>query len=93
MTLKIIPDYIRKQGEIAIICDPETIKEIQSVVSIALMIEVKIRHFIHLETLEALEALEALNIDFLDERELLTSADETYHINKRILSFHLNDRS
>jgi len=76
MALERVPADIRKQGGVARMSDPKLIKEIKSAVSIPVMAKVRIGHFVEAQILEALE------IDFIDESEVLTPADEKYHINK-----------
>ena len=74
MALERIPSDIRKDGGISRMSDPEMIKEIQSVVSIPVMAKCRIGHFAEAQVLETLE------IDFIDESEVLTPADEHNHI-------------
>ncbi|EQK38495.1 pyridoxal 5'-phosphate synthase lyase subunit PdxS [Paraclostridium bifermentans] len=76
MALERVPSDIRKQGGVARMSDPNMIKEIQSAVSIPVMAKVRIGHFVEAQILQALE------IDFIDESEVLTPADNMYHINK-----------
>lgn len=76
MALERVPSDIRKQGGVARMSDPKMIKEIQEVVSIPVMAKVRIGHFVEAQILEALE------IDFIDESEVLTPADNIYHIDK-----------
>lgn len=76
MALERVPSDIRKQGGVARMSDPKMIKEIQEAVSIPVMAKVRIGHFVEAQILEA------LNIDFIDESEVLTPADDKYHINK-----------
>lgn len=76
MALERIPSKIRAEGGVARMSDPELIKTIKAAVSIPLMAKVRIGHFIEARILEALE------IDFIDESEVLTPADEVYHIDK-----------
>ncbi|WP_054742717.1 pyridoxal 5'-phosphate synthase lyase subunit PdxS [Cellulosilyticum ruminicola] len=76
MALERVPSDIRKQGGVARMSDPKMIKEIQEAVSIPVMAKVRIGHFVEAQILEALE------IDYIDESEVLTPADEDYHINK-----------
>ncbi|MCI5745163.1 MAG: pyridoxal 5'-phosphate synthase lyase subunit PdxS [Erysipelotrichaceae bacterium] len=77
MALERIPADIRKAGGVARMSDPKLIKEIQSVVSIPVMAKCRIGHFVEAQILEALE------IDYIDESEVLTPADNKYHINKK----------
>ena len=74
MALKRIPADIRADGGIARMSDPSMIKEIQDTVSIPVMAKCRIGHFAEAQILEALE------IDFIDESEVLTPADEKNHI-------------
>ena len=74
MALETIPALIRKEGGIARASDPKMIKEIQDSVSIPVMAKVRIGHFAEAQILEALE------VDFIDESEVLTPADEHNHI-------------
>ncbi len=76
MALERIPADIRAQGGVARMSDPALIKEIQKAVSIPVMAKVRIGHFAEAQILEA------LGIDFIDESEVLTPADEEYHIEK-----------
>ena len=76
MALERVPSDIRKQGGVARMSDPKMIKEIQEAVSIPVMAKVRIGHFVEAQILESLE------IDYIDESEVLTPADEDYHINK-----------
>ena len=83
MALERIPSDIRKDGGIARMSDPEMIKEIQKSVSIPVMAKCRIGHFAEAQVLEALE------IDFIDESEVLTPADEITMYGSMILRFHL----
>ena len=74
MALERIPALIRKEGLISRASDPQMIKDIQSTVSIPVMAKVRIGHFAEAQILEALE------VDFIDESEVLTPADEHNHI-------------
>jgi pyridoxal 5'-phosphate synthase pdxS subunit len=76
MALERVPSDIRAQGGVARMSDPEMIAGIQNAVSIPVMAKARIGHI-----MEA-RVLEALNIDFIDESEVLTPADEAYHILK-----------
>lgn len=76
MALERVPSDIRKEGGVARMSDPKMIKEIQNAVSIPVMAKVRIGHFVEAQVLQA------LNIDFIDESEVLTPADDKYHINK-----------
>ncbi|WP_244834053.1 pyridoxal 5'-phosphate synthase lyase subunit PdxS [Clostridium sp. BJN0001] len=76
MALERVPSDIRKEGGVARMSDPKMIKEIQEAVSIPVMAKVRIGHFVEAQVLQA------LNIDFIDESEVITPADDKYHINK-----------
>lgn len=76
MALERVPSDIRKEGGVARMSDPKMIKEIQDAVTIPVMAKVRIGHFVEAQILEA------LNIDFIDESEVLTPADDKYHIDK-----------
>ena len=74
MALERIPSDIRKDGGIARMSDPQMIKEIQKAVTIPVMAKCRIGHFAEAQVLEALE------VDFIDESEVLTPADEHNHV-------------
>ena len=74
MALERIPSDIRKDGGIARMSDPKMIQEIQKAVSIPVMAKCRIGHFAEAQVLEALE------VDFIDESEVLTPADEHNHV-------------
>lgn len=76
MALEKIPADIRAAGGVARMSDPKLIKEIQSAVSIPVMAKCRIGHFVEAQILEALE------IDFIDESEVLSPADDVHHIDK-----------
>jgi pyridoxal 5'-phosphate synthase pdxS subunit len=76
MALERVPADIRKEGGVARMADPEKIVEIQQAVSIPVMAKARIGHFVEAQILEALE------VDYIDESEVLTPADESHHINK-----------
>lgn len=76
MALEKIPADIRAAGGVARMSDLKLIKEIQNAVSIPVMAKVRIGHFVEAQILEALE------IDYIDESEVLSSADDVYHIDK-----------
>jgi len=76
MALERVPSDIRKQGGIARMSDPEMITQIKKAVTIPVMAKARIGHIVEAQILEA------LNIDFIDESEVLTMADDEYHINK-----------
>lgn len=77
MALERIPADIRAAGGISRMSDPKMIKGIQEVVSIPVMAKCRIGHFVEAQILEAIE------IDYIDESEVLSPADDVYHINKR----------
>src|SRR6516164_9615259 len=76
MALERVPAQIRKDGGVARASDPEMIRKIQDAVSIPVMAKCRIGHFMEARILEALE------VDFVDESEVLTPADEEFHIDK-----------
>lgn len=76
MALEKIPADIRAAGGVARMSDQKLIKEIQNAVSIPVMAKVRIGHFVEAQILEALE------IDYIDESEVLSPADDVYHIDK-----------
>lgn len=76
MALERIPSDIRREGGVSRMSDPKMIKEIQKAVSIPVMAKCRIGHFVEARILEQ------LSIDFIDESEVLTPADEEFHINK-----------
>ncbi|MEG0069323.1 pyridoxal 5'-phosphate synthase lyase subunit PdxS [Cetobacterium sp.] len=76
MALERVPADIRANGGVARASDPKMIKEIQKAVSIPVMAKVRIGHFVEAQILEA------LNVDYIDESEVLSPADNKYHINK-----------
>jgi pyridoxal 5'-phosphate synthase pdxS subunit len=77
MALERVPAQIRKEGGVARASAPEMIRAIQDAVSIPVMAKCRIGHFIEARLLEALE------VDFVDESEVLTPADDEHHIDKR----------
>ena len=77
MALERIPADIRAAGGVSRMSDPKMIKGIQEAVSIPVMAKCRIGHFVEAEILEAIE------IDYIDESEVLSPADDIYHINKR----------
>ena len=81
MALERIPADIRKDGGIARMSDPELIRMIQESVDIPVMAKCRIGHFAEAQILESLK------VDFIDESEVLTPADDAYHINKK--NFHI----
>ena len=77
MALERIPADIRAAGGVSRMSDPKMIKGIQQAVSIPVMAKCRIGHFVEAQILEAIE------IDYIDESEVLSPADDVYHINKR----------
>ena len=77
MALERIPADIRAAGGVSRMSDPKMIKGIQQAVSIPVMAKCRIGHFVEAQVLEAIE------IDYIDESEVLSPADDIYHINKR----------
>jgi len=76
MALERVPADIRAQGGVARMADPTKIREIQEAVTIPVMAKARIGHFAEAQILEALE------VDYIDESEVLTPADEEHHIDK-----------
>lgn len=77
MALEKVPADLRKEGKVARMADPTKILEIKNAVSIPVMAKVRIGHFVEAQILEA------LGVDFIDESEVLTPADDEHHINKK----------
>src|SRR5438128_12429943 len=76
MALERVPADIRAHGGVARMSDPEVIVRIMESVSIPVMAKVRIGHFVEAQVLES------LGVDYIDESEVLTPADESHHINK-----------
>jgi len=76
MALERVPSDIRAEGGVARMADPTIIQSIMAVVTIPVMAKARIGHFVEAQILEALGA------DYIDESEVLTPADDSYHINK-----------
>jgi pyridoxal 5'-phosphate synthase pdxS subunit len=76
MALERVPSDIRRDGGVARMSDPQMIKEILNAVSIPVMAKVRIGHFVEAQILES------IGVDYIDESEVLTPADEAYHVNK-----------
>lgn len=76
MALERVPADIRREGGVARMADPKLIRAIMKAVSIPVMAKVRIGHFVEAQILEA------LGIDYIDESEVLTPADEQFHIDK-----------
>ena len=77
MALERIPADIRAAGGVSRMSDPKMIQGIQNAVSIPVMAKCRIGHFVEAQVLEAIE------IDYIDESEVLSPADDVYHINKK----------
>jgi pyridoxal 5'-phosphate synthase pdxS subunit len=77
MALERVPSDIRKAGGVARMSPPNIIEEVQEAVSIPVMAKCRIGHFAEAQLLEA------MGVDYIDESEVLTPADEEYHINKQ----------
>jgi len=80
MALERVPADIRKDGGVARMSDPKLIKEIMASVTIPVMAKARIGHFVECQILEA------LGVDYIDESEVLTPADPTYHVDKHIFN-------
>ena len=76
MALERVPADIRRDGGVARMSDPEMVEGIKAAVSIPVMAKVRIGHFVEAQIVEA------LGVDFIDESEVLTPADEAHHIDK-----------
>jgi pyridoxal 5'-phosphate synthase pdxS subunit len=76
MALERVPADIRREGGVVRMADPTKIQEIQEAVSIPVMAKCRIGHFVEAQVLEALE------VDYIDESEVLTPADEEHHVDK-----------
>ena len=76
MALERVPADIRAEGGVARMADPEKVREIQEAVTIPVMAKCRIGHFVEAQVLEALE------VDYIDESEVLTPADEEHHVDK-----------
>src|ERR671939_664773 len=76
MALERVPSDIRKEGGVARMSPPELVSAIKETVSIPVMAKARIGHFVEAQVLEA------LNIDYIDESEVLTPADDRFHIAK-----------
>src|SRR5487761_1923032 len=78
MALERVPADIRAQGGVARMSDPQLIKSIMAAVSIPVMAKCRIGHFVEAQILES------LGVDYIDESEVLTPADQSHHINKQL---------
>src|SRR5512137_102249 len=78
MSLERVPSDIRKMGGVARMADPQKVTEIIEAVSIPVMGKVRIGHFVEAQVLEV------IGVDMIDESEVLTPADEQYHIDKKL---------
>src|SRR5277367_768284 len=76
MALERVPADIRKDGGVARMSDPAMIKEIQAAVTIPVMAKARIGHFVECQILES------IGVDYVDESEVLTPADNAYHVDK-----------
>ncbi|GAE09259.1 pyridoxine biosynthesis glutamine amidotransferase, synthase subunit [Paenibacillus sp. JCM 10914] len=76
MALERVPSDIRAAGGVARMADPTIVEEVMKVVSIPVMAKARIGHYVEAKVLES------LGVDYLDESEVLTPADEVYHIDK-----------
>jgi len=76
MALERVPADIRKEGGVARMCDPKKIEEIMGAVSVPVMAKCRIGHFAEAQVLQA------LGVDYIDESEVLTPADEEFHVDK-----------
>lgn len=83
MALERVPADIRAAGGVSRMSDPKMIKEIMKAVSIPVMAKVRIGHFVEAQVLEA------IGIDYIDESEVLSPADNEHHIEKKISIPHL----
>ncbi|WP_205668606.1 pyridoxal 5'-phosphate synthase lyase subunit PdxS [Ammoniphilus sp. CFH 90114] len=77
MALERVPADIRAAGGVARMADPRIVEEVMAAVSIPVMAKARIGHFVEAKVLEA------LGVDYIDESEVLTPADEVFHINKK----------
>ncbi|HQY15564.1 MAG TPA: pyridoxal 5'-phosphate synthase lyase subunit PdxS, partial [Ilumatobacteraceae bacterium] len=76
MALERVPADIRRDGGVARMSDPQMIEDIKAAVTIPVMAKARIGHFVEAQILQA------LGVDYIDESEVLTPADETHHIDK-----------
>ncbi|TCZ72850.1 pyridoxal 5'-phosphate synthase lyase subunit PdxS [Paenibacillus albiflavus] len=76
MALERVPSDIRAAGGVARMCDPTIMEEVMKVVSIPVMAKARIGHYVEAKVLES------MGVDYIDESEVLTPADEVFHINK-----------
>ena len=76
MALERVPADIRRDGGVARMSDPSMIKEIQAAVTIPVMAKARIGHFVECQILQS------IGVDYIDESEVLTPADDTYHVDK-----------
>ena len=77
MALERVPADIRAAGGVSRMADPTIVEDVMRVVSIPVMAKARIGHFVEAKVLES------LGVDYIDESEVLTPADEVFHINKR----------
>ena len=85
MALERVPADIRAHGGVARMADPEKVAEIVDVVSIPVMAKCRIGHFVEAQVLQS------LGVDYIDESEVLTPADESHHVNKGQLGINSLD--
>ena len=78
MALERVPSDIRRDGGVARMSDPQMISEIIKVVTVPVMAKVRIGHFVEAQILQS------LGVDYIDESEVLTPADEKYHVDKKM---------
>lgn len=83
MALERVPADIRAAGGVARMADPTIVEEVVNAVTIPVMAKARIGHIVEARVLEA------LGVDYIDESEVLTPADEEYHLNKKNILFHL----
>src|SRR5205809_3040956 len=76
MALERVPSDIRRDGGVARMADPTKVEEIMEVVSIPVMAKCRIGHFVEAQVLQS------LGVDYIDESEVLTPADEEHHVDK-----------
>src|SRR5215217_1667629 len=80
MALERVPSDIRAAGGVARMADPDIIARIIEAVTIPVMAKCRIGHFVEAQILEA------LGVDYIDESEVLTPADESFHVDKRVFN-------
>lgn len=80
MALERVPSDIRKAGGVARMADPEIVEQVQNAVTIPVMAKARIGHIVEARVLEAMK------VDYIDESEVLTPADDVYHIDKKVFT-------